>query len=340
MTHKKRSHAMAIDSTSGHLVQAGDFDRAVLEELGEPYEITEIPLSEIDIDRSRRLLNQVRFGLAAWNEEHVEALRTVLDQSGELPPGIVHRDEDGHYVILSGNHRYPAHQAAGRETMRFYIATDLDGVPTADPRAQDVALRANVAHGDPISVNDRIEQAARLVETGHYAIKDAARALAVPEGKLRDHVEKLRSRMRLVEIGASVDEIPISVARRLNAISSDRVLEQAARLVPQMAQKAEETNRLVVEINEARSERDQLEIVRRTAEALTAAGTVQAQARKRKGGALVSPKVRRLDGALGLIIRFPAEELATQTLPADFRDHLRSRLDEAVSAIAAAREKL
>ena len=54
----------------------------------------------------------------------------------------------------------------------------MAGISTTDPRAQDVALRANVAHGDPVSVGDRIEQAARLVETGHYSIKDAARALA------------------------------------------------------------------------------------------------------------------------------------------------------------------
>jgi ParB-like nuclease domain len=333
---------MALDTAikPDQLVQAGDFDRAVLEELGEPYELVEIPLADIDIDRSRRVLNQVRFGLDAWDEEHVEALRTVLDQDGALPPGIVHRDEDGHYVILSGNHRYPAYKNAERDTMKFYVATGLAGIPTTDPRAQDVALRANVAHGDPVSVGDRIEQAARLVETGHYSIKDAARALAVPEGKLRDLVEKNRSRMRLVEIGVAVDEIPISVARRLNAISSDRVLQKAAELVPQMAQKAEETNRLVVEINEARSEGDQLEIVRRTAEALASAGTAQAQARRRKGGALVSPKVRRFDGALGVIIRLSPEELAAQSLPTEFRDHLRSRLSDAAAAIAAVQEGL
>jgi hypothetical protein len=243
-------------------------------------------------------------------------------------------------VILSGNHRYPAHERAGRKSMTFYLATGLDGTPTTDPRAQDVALRANVAHGDPVSVDDRIEQAARLVETGHYSIKDAARALAVPEGKLRDLVEKNRSRMRLVEIGAAVDEIPISVARRLNAISSDRVLQKAAELVPLMSQKAEETNRLVVEINEARTEGDQLEIVRRTAEALASAGTVQGKARKRKGGALVSPKLRRLDGALGVIVRFKGDEVTAQSLPPEFRDHLRSRLSEAAEAIAAAQELL
>ena len=323
------------------LLQAGDFDRAVLEELGEQFELVELPLEEIDIDRSRRVLNQVRLGLGSHNEEHVEALQVVLEQGGELPPGIAHRDQDGHYVILSGNHRYPAHRAAGRSTMKFYLATDLEGVPTADSRAQDVALRANVAHGEPISIDHRIEQASRLVESGHYSIKDAALALVVPEGKLRDNVEKIKSRRRLIEAGVPVDEtIPISVARRLNAISSDRVLREAAKLVPKMAQKAEETNRLVVAINDARSEREQLEVVKNASSSIEAAGTAKALARKRKGGAMVSPKVRRFDGALGAIIRFDPADLTKERLPAEFRDHILSRLDDAVSALVAAQKKL
>src|SRR5206468_1162465 len=129
-------------------------------------------------------------------------------------PGIVHRDEEGHFVILSGNHRYPAYRAAKRDTMKFYVATALEGVPTGDPKVQDVALRANVAHGEPVSPEHRLEQATRLVESGHYSIKDAARALVVPEGKLRDSVEKVKSRRRLTEAGVPLSEkdIPISVA--------------------------------------------------------------------------------------------------------------------------------
>jgi hypothetical protein len=328
--------------TADQTITAGDFDRAVLEELGEPFEFVDLPLDEIDLDESRRVLNQVRFGLGAANDEHVEALRTALAQDVTLPPGIVHRDERGRYVILSGNHRYPAHKAAGRETMPFYLATGLDGIPTTDARAQDVALRANVAHGDPVSTGDRIEQASRLVDTGHYSIKQAARALVVPEAKLRDQVEKIKSRRRLAEarVRLSDKEIPISVARRLNAIASDNVLREAAQLVPKMAQKAEETNRLVVAINEARSEADQLRIVEETAKQLEAAGTTQAQARRLKGGALVGPKVRRLDGALGVVIRFDEAHLRGQNLTPEFKDQLAERLSEALKKLQAVREVL
>lgn len=333
----------AVAPTSASPVtQAGDFDRAVLEELDEPFELVDVRLDEIDIDRSRRVLNQVRLGLGAVNDEHVETLSTVLGQGGLLPPGIAHRDPDGHLVILSGNHRFPAYRDADRTSMPMYLAKGLEGLPTTDPRVQDVALRANVAHGDPVPSEHRIEQASHLVESGHYSIKEAARALRVSEGKLRDHVEKMKSRRRLTEVGVPLSDkdIPISVARRLNAIPSDDVLKAAASLVPLMAQKAEETNRLVVAINEARSERDQLAVVAEKAKELEAAGTALARARGVKGGALVSPKIRRLDGALGAVIRFDATELKGARLPSEFRDRLRTRIDEAAEALTILKKQL
>jgi ParB-like chromosome segregation protein Spo0J len=342
MSQAKEAVMAAVSPTEpAQVVQVGDFDRAVLEELEEPFQLIDVPLAEIDLDRSRRVLNQVRLGLGAVKEEHVETLATVLEQGGLLPPGIAHRDPEGHLVILSGNHRFPAYKSAGRASMPMYLATGLERVPTTDPRAQDVALRANVAHGDPVTTEHRIEQSARLVESGHYSIKEAARALRVPEGKLRDHVEKIKSRRRLAEAGVPLSDkdIPISVARRLNAIGSDEVLKAAAKLVPLMAQKAEETNRLVVAVNDARSERDQLAIIAEKAKELEAAGTAQAKARGVKGGALVSPKIRRLDGALGVVIRFETDALKS-TMPAEFRDRLRDRIDEAVQALTAMRGQI
>jgi hypothetical protein len=323
----------AIEVEPHHFVDAGDFDKAVLEELEEPYELQEIFLDDIDVDKSQRVLNQVRFGPVAYSQEHAETLRTALEQGAELPPGIVHRDDEGKTVVLSGNHRFPAHRSAGRQAMRFYVATGLEGLPTTDPRVQDVALRANVAHGEPVAAEHRLQQAGQLVESGQYTVKGAAEAMVVPEAKLRDHVEKLKARRRLSELGVPVDNIPISVARRLNSISSDGVLKAAARLVPKMAQKAEETNELVVALNQARSEREQLAIIREKSEALDAAGTAQAQARRRKTRSFVTPKVRRLDGALAVVTRFDPSEAQGNALPSEFRAKLKDRVREARRAL-------
>jgi hypothetical protein len=318
-----------IDVEPQLFIEAGDFDKAVLEELEESYELREIPLDDIDVDRSQRVLNQVRLGPVAYRQEHAETLRTALEQRAELPPGILHRDDEGKMVILSGNHRFPAHRAAGRHAMPFYVATSLEGLPTTDPRVQDVALRANVAHGEPIAAEHRLQQGGQLVESGQYTVKGAAEAMVVPEAKLRDHVEKLKARRRLAELGVPVDKIPISVARRLNSISSDGVLKAAARLVPKMAQKAEETNELVVALNQARSEREQLAIIREKSEVLDAAGSAQALARKRKTRSFVTPKVRRLDGALAVVTRFDPSEAQGSALPPEFREKLKNRVREA-----------
>lgn len=325
----------AVEPDAQRLIQAGDFDRAVLEELEEPYEVQEIDLDQIDVDKSHRVLNQVRLRPDPYSREHADTLRTVLEQGGELPPGIVHHDDEGRTVILSGNHRFPAHRAAGRRSMRFYVATQLEGLPTSDPRVQDIALRANVAHGDPVALEHRLEHAGQLVETGHYTVKGAAEAMVVPEPKLRDHVEKMKARRRLADLGVPVEKIPISVARRLNSISSDRILKAAAKLVPRMTQKAEETNELVVALNQARSEREQLAIVKEKNEALDAAGTAQAQARGRKTQSFVSPKVRRLEGALGVVVRFDPGDARSETMTPEFREKLKTRVQEAGRVITA-----
>jgi hypothetical protein len=324
------------------MMSAGDFDRAVLDELGEKYELRDIPLEDIDVDESARVLNQVRLGAGAVNAENVEKLRTVLEQGGELPPGIAHKDDRGRYVILSGNHRFPAHKQAGRPSMMFYVPAALEGVATADPLAQDVALRANVGHGDPVPTTARIEQATRLVESGHYTVKEASRALAVPEGKLRDSVEKAKSRRRLAEAGVALSDrdIPISVARRLNAIGSDNVLREAARLVPLMAQKAEETNQLVVAVNAARTEDQQLAIVREAEQALNASGATKARARGRKGATLVDSKTRRVEGALTVIARYDVSVLDPGGLPKDFRELFESKVAGAVETLSALQAKL
>jgi hypothetical protein len=329
-----------IDVESRLLIEAGDFDKAVLEELEEPYELQEIPLDDIDVDKSQRVLNQVRLGPVAYSQEHADTLHTALEQGAELPPGIVHRDDEGKTVILSGNHRFPAHRAAGRRAMPFYVATGLEGLPTTAPRVQDVALRANVAHGEPVAAEHRLQHAGQLVESGQYTVKGAAEAMVVPEAKLRDHVEKLKARRRLAELGVPVERIPISVARRLNSVGSDRVLKAAAKLVPKMAQKAEETNELVVALNQARSEREQLAIIREKSEALDAAGSTQAQARKRKTRSFVSPKVRRLDGALAVVIRFDRSEVQGNAIPAEFREKLKKRVQEASQALVELKKAL
>lgn len=323
-----------------NVTDAGDFDRAVLQGAQEPFERRAFLLADIDIDRSRRVLNQVRLGLGAYDQAHVDDLTTKLEQGVKLPPGITYKDDQGHWVILSGNHRYPAHEQAGKGEMEFYVASGLEGLPLSDPRVQEIAFLANVGHGKPVEQEHRIEQAARLVEAGTHTIRDAAEMLSVPEGKLRDHVEKLRARRRLQDLEVDTKQIPVTAQRRLASLPSDRVIKSAAAIVPLMTKKTEEVNALVVALNDARTEEQALEIVKQAGDTLQAAGAVQARARKRKTGAMVSPRIARLDGALGLVGRFDPAEVASAALTAEYREHLAQRLTTALNVLSEVQKAL
>lgn len=85
------------------------------------------------------------------NAEHIRMLAGVLD---ELPPIVVHRRS---MRVVDGVHRLRAAQLRGRSEIevRFFDGDDSD--------AFVLAVRANVAHGMPLSLADRKAAAARIV---------------------------------------------------------------------------------------------------------------------------------------------------------------------------------
>lgn len=83
--------------------------------------------------------------------DHVAALAQV---SGELPPILVHRDT---MRVIDGMHRLHAAILQGRDTIRVQF---FDGTEQA---AFVVAVRANTAHGLPLTLADRRAAAARLL---------------------------------------------------------------------------------------------------------------------------------------------------------------------------------
>lgn len=93
---------------------------------------------------------------------HVDALRQVLDQ---LPPIVVRPNPEhpgdggmhdgGPYQLIDGAHRCAAFHFEGRPVPAIVLELD-------DTEALAVAARANVAHGRPLTLEDRKSIAARL----------------------------------------------------------------------------------------------------------------------------------------------------------------------------------
>lgn len=86
--------------------------------------------------------------------ENIEHIRTLADTATELPPIIVHR---GSMRVIDGVHRLRAARLRGQQQIAVHF---FDG---DDNEAFVLAVRANVAHGLPLSLADRKAAAAHIV---------------------------------------------------------------------------------------------------------------------------------------------------------------------------------
>lgn len=133
--------------------------------------ITTIPISLLQPAESPRLEGQ--------NAEHVARLAEI---DGPLPPILVHRQS---MQVIDGTHRLMAAVLKGRDSIEVEF---FDG-SSADAYLQ--AVKANVAHGFPLSQADRQEAAARIVKSHPYL---SDRAIAEIAGLAARTVARIRHR--------------------------------------------------------------------------------------------------------------------------------------------------
>jgi len=311
----------------------GNLDLLALERLGIKYESHEaLSLSELDDDASRAVWNQARLGDPV-NEEHVEEMLAELERGHEFPPIIFYRDDRGRAVTLSGNHRRQAYERGGRETIRAYEAVGLAGLGNDDERVLRLIYEANHGHGMSVATDDRVHQALALIQHG-YNVRAAAAAVGIPESRVRDHYDTARATTRLEEkLGIDTSPIPISAQRRLVNIKNDRVLKAAAEIVPLMAKKTQEVNDLVRAVNLESTEKAQLAVIEDYAAALTTHHAAPRTSATREDG--MSPEVKKLDSAIGTILRFDQDSLRTG-IPTDYRERLATRMREALLKLSEA----
>jgi hypothetical protein len=118
------------------------------------------------------------------DQEHIRVLAAI---EGTLPPIIVHRAT---MRVIDGMHRLAAARLRNEETMevRFFEGTEQE--------AFVLAVKANVAHGRPLSLADRTKAAERIM-VSHPGWSD--RAIAVAAGISARIAGNLRSRLALEE---------------------------------------------------------------------------------------------------------------------------------------------
>jgi hypothetical protein len=314
-------------------------DRAALDRLGIRYEFQPaLPLKDLDTDASRAVWNQARLGDPV-DADHVEELVAELERGVELPPIIFYRDDAGKAAVLSGNHRREAYARVGREEIPAYEASGLDGLRKEDPRVLSLIYEANHGHGLPVSIDHRVHQALALIEHG-YTVRAAAGAVGIPETRVRDHYDAARATRRLeVELGVDTTGIPISAQRRIVNVRNDVIAKAIAEVVPLMEKKTQEVNELVKAVNAERTQEAQLAVVSDYTDTLKARTPTPSRRGRPPREEGKGPELRKLDAALGTILRFEIESLRSG-LAHEERDHLAARVQAAIETLSAAREIL
>lgn len=134
-------------------------------------EVVDIPTAALSVADSPRI-----------NGPDPQHVQTLVEIEGPLPPIIVHRET---MWVIDGAHRLIAAQVTGRETIAavfFHGSRD---------EAFQLAVKANVTHGLPLTQTDRQSAAARILAT-HPEMSD--RSIASTAGLAARTVAAIRQR--------------------------------------------------------------------------------------------------------------------------------------------------
>ena len=291
-----------------------------IESHGGSFELKELPLSAIDRAKSAR--NQARF--KPINDETILLYGAAMEQGDEFPPILVYVEKDS-YVVVDGNHRVEAASLNDRPRIDAYVLHD-----PSEAMIRVLTFEANTKHGLPTTMAERLKQAVYLVEMG-ATHKDAAQTLHVPMGRLKNVMAQARSEKRLaVAAIPRWDRIGAFHKMRLDAIQSDVVFAEAAKLVLAAKMNSNDTGSLVTDINKQPNEAAML------ARLAEERDRRKVDIRSTIGGRIQIPEViQNLNRALAALDRFDHMDLkaATPSLSPDMRSALRRRCGESVERL-------
>lgn len=170
----------------------------------EPGEVVEVALADLCYGP---LVRRERVDI-----DHVERLTLVLD---DCPP-IVVQAETG--AVLDGFHRWNAATRLGRSVIRAVI------VECVDAEALELAVKANLAHGLPLTLAERKSVARQLAETTDWS----DRRIGDSCGISHDTVASTRPRPTGGNRQLDTPPAPTAPAKRKGKDDRDRPVDEAA----------------------------------------------------------------------------------------------------------------
>jgi ParB-like chromosome segregation protein Spo0J len=295
---------------------------------GATFELKTIIPAEINDRRS--LQNQARF--QPLDEHLVVTYAEAMADGAIFPPIVVAQDAvPGGYLILDGNHRFAAAKLAGKERIEAYITSDL-----SERQIMVLTFDANTKHGLPTSAEERKQHAVYLVETAGISQKEASSMLNVPARELQNEISRVRADKRLARLAVERwDSLAKSTRARLDNIRDDVVLKAAADLAVQAKLAHDSVAPLVTEINQTSAQADALAVVAAERERR------KAQIKMTVGGRTRMPTdVVRLSRSVAYAERLVVERIDPAALDAATRASFAARIEAAIVALGAARDRL
>lgn len=125
----------------------------------------------------------------------VLSYQQAMESGQKFPPIVLTPRDEGGYLIVDGWHRVRASEHLGMKAIKATVLR-----PMSRKAALEEALRRNMAHGRPLTFQDKLEAYRRLKRAG-YDLEKVAGILHMPASKLEKYVS---SRIKRTTNGAEV----------------------------------------------------------------------------------------------------------------------------------------
>lgn len=224
---------------------------AWLDQFGVRWTLKHVTLDQID--RKASAANQAR--VVAHDPERVRRYTDAIIAGAVFPPLILWQNPKGdRFVVIDGNNRLAAFDNHNIRTWDAYVVHECSSA-----MRDALTISANSINGDPPTDIERranavvlrskgftVDQVANMVGLSHNAVSTVARA------------DDARKRL---PAGAPFSKLTETSLVNLSRLRSDDVMERAARTTAEWSVPPAKLSALVTELNKARSEVKQLEML-------------------------------------------------------------------------------
>lgn len=314
-----------------------DAERARIEAWLEEHNVTEFEFKQrvsfTAIDKEASLHNQARF--RALDDDRVLLIGEAMEQHPtKVPPLVLYqlpRKKTPNLQMVDGNHRMGGAELLDLKGWPAYVITEK----LSETQLRLLTFTANLDHGLPTGIEERISQAIWLVEERSTSQEQAAKLMQVPVKRLGQKLSAIRARRRLDEIGVDSGKVGVSNSKRLDALKSDEVLKAAATLIIEAKMRTDEASNFIAKLNVLRGEKQQIDLIDRERKARKPAVDATVG-----GKVALPPVIRRVQSVIASVNRIDVAELRDARVDEMVKRQLKSRATEATRRLAAVIESL